>query len=64
MEVKSNGKVVGTFIGFADNMDFILVSTNKGKTEKFKVSECSIVCDTKRRHGCKSKNETRSIMLV
>lgn len=57
MEVKSNGKVVGTFIDFADSMDFILVSTNKGKIKKFKVSECSIVCDTKKRHGCTERCE-------
>ena len=29
MEVKSNGKVVGTFVDFADNMDFVLVDTKK-----------------------------------
>ena len=30
MEVKSNGKVVDTFVDFADNMDFVLVSTKMG----------------------------------
>lgn len=29
MEVVSNGKVVGTFIDFADDMDFVMVSTKK-----------------------------------
>lgn len=43
MEVKSNGKVVGTFVDFADNMDFVSVSTKNGN-KKFKISECSVVC--------------------
>lgn len=55
MEVVSNGKVVGTFIDFADNMDFIVVGTKNGN-KKFKASDCSIVCDTERRHdGCTKK---------
>lgn len=29
MEVKSNGKVVGTFVDFADELDFIVVKTKK-----------------------------------
>lgn len=62
MEVKSNGKVVGTFIDFADDLDYIVVSTKNGN-KKFKASECSIVCDKERRHGCTSKSETRSIMV-
>lgn len=53
MEVKSNGKVVGTFVDFADNMDFVLVGT-KNENKKVKTSNCSIVCDSERRHGCKS----------
>lgn len=53
MEVVSNGKVVGTFVDFADDLDFVLVSTNNG-IKKFKASECYIVCDKERRHGCKS----------
>ena len=52
MEVKSNGKIAGTFIDFADNMDFVLVGTKNGN-EKVKTSNCSIICDTERRHGCK-----------
>ena len=63
MEVKSNGKVVGTFIDFADNMDFVLVGTKNGN-EKFKILNCSIVCDIERRHGCTSKSEACGIMLV
>lgn len=63
MEVKNNGKVVGTFVDFADKLDFIMVKTKNG-IKKFKASECSIVCDIKRRHGCTSKSETRGIMLV
>lgn len=63
MEVKSNGKIVGTFVDFADDVDFVLVGTNNG-IKKFKASECSIVCDTERRHGCTSKSEARGIMLV
>lgn len=50
MEVKSNGKVVGTFVGFADNVDFVLVGTNNG-IKKFKASECCIICDKERRHA-------------
>ena len=53
MEVVSNGKVVGTFVGFADDLDFVLVSTSDG-IKKFKASECCIVCDKERRHGCTS----------
>lgn len=53
MEVKSNGKVVGTFVGFADKVDFVVVKTKNG-IKKFKASECSIVCDIERRHECKS----------
>lgn len=76
MEVKSNGKIVGTFIGFTNNMDFVLVSTKNG-IKKFKASERSIVCDMERRHECKLVQvsaswcklvqvslQTRSIMLV
>lgn len=44
MEVKSNGKVVGTFVDFADELDFIVVKTKNG-IKKFKASECSIACD-------------------
>lgn len=50
MEVVSNGKVVGTFIDFADDMDFVMVSTKNGN-KKFKASDCSIVCDKERRHA-------------
>ena len=50
MEVVSNGKVVGTFVDFADDMDFVTVSTKNGN-KKFKSSECSIVCDKERRHA-------------
>lgn len=63
MEVKSNGKVVGTFVDFADELDFIVVKTKNG-IKKFKASECSIVCDIERRHGCTSKSVARGIMLV
>ena len=53
MEVKSNGKVVGTFVDFADELDFIVVKTKNG-IKKFKASKCSIACDIERRHECKS----------
>ena len=53
MEVKSNGKVVGTFVDFADELDFVLDETKNGN-EKFKILNCSIVCDIERRHECKS----------
>lgn len=63
MEVKSNGKVVGTFVDFADKLNFVVVKTKNG-IKKFKTSECSIVCDIERRHGCTSKSEACGIMLV
>lgn len=63
MEVINNGKVVGTFVDFADDVDFIVVKTKNG-IKKFKASEYSIVCDIERRHGCTSKSEARGIMLV
>lgn len=53
MEVVSNGKVVGTFVDFADDLDFVLVSTNNG-IKKSKALEYYIVCDKERRNGCKS----------
>lgn len=50
MEVVYNGKIVGEFYGFADDGDYLIVVIDDGSKKKFLASECTICCDTERRH--------------
>jgi hypothetical protein len=50
LEVVYNGKIVGKFLDFADNGDYLIVLTRDGSKKVFLASECSIRCDNERRH--------------
>lgn len=45
-----NGKIVGKFLDFADNGDYLIVLAKDGSKKAFLASECSIRCDNERRH--------------
>jgi hypothetical protein len=54
MEVVYNGKIVGEFLDFADDGDYLIVRTDDGSKKKFLASECYIRCDSERRHSVTS----------
>lgn len=57
MDVVYNGKVVGRFVGFADNSDYLVVITANGSKKVLLASECSIRCDNEVRHRVTLSNQ-------
>ena len=43
-------KVIGSFYGLADGVDFVLAKDKYGKVQKIKSSCCIIRCDDSKRH--------------